>query len=233
MTEVDSGIKGLTVYEVMNVYLPKEKSELKAYIDELKVLLDSYGVTRICDGWTGPKRKFVINFIVYYDGRTIFVKSIDASKERNDAKYIYKLLKEVVKEVGIKNVVQIVTNSGSNYKKARLKMLNNPRFQLFWTPCVAHCIDLMLKDMGKLKIVKIVVERARQVSIFVYNHGFSLNLLREKCRGDLVKPNLTRFATNYITLQSFESKKVGLRSMFTSEEWFGWREAESLGGREA
>ncbi|XP_042490145.1 uncharacterized protein LOC122070102 [Macadamia integrifolia] len=233
MAEAGPGIKGPTTYEVMNVYLPKEKADLKAYIDELKVTWKSYRVTIMCDGWTGPTRKSIINFMVYCDGRTIFLTSSDASKERNDVKYIYKLLKDVVEEVGIQNVVQIVTDNGSNYKKARIKMMNNPRFQLFWNPCAAHCIDLMLKDMGKLKIVHTVVERARQVSTFVYDHEFSLNLLREKCRGDLVRPGLTRFATNYIALQSFESKKVCLRSMFASKEWFGWREAGSAGGREA
>ncbi|XP_042491458.1 uncharacterized protein LOC122071178 [Macadamia integrifolia] len=232
VAEAGLGIKGPTAYEVMNVYLPKEKADLKVYTDELKVMWKSYGVTIMCDGWTGPTRKSIINFMVYCDGRTIFLKSIDVSKERTDAIYIYKLLKDVVEEVGIQNVVQIVTNNGSNYKKAKIKMMDNPRFQLFWTRCAAHCIDLMLKDMGKLKIVQTVVERARQVSTFVYNHGFSLNLLREKCGGDLVKPGLTRFATNYIAFQSFESKKVGLRSMFTSNEWFGWREAGSASGKE-
>ncbi|XP_042485726.1 uncharacterized protein LOC122065966 [Macadamia integrifolia] len=187
------GIKGPTTYEVMNIYLPKEKADLKAYIDKLKVM------------W----------------------------KSHRDAKYIYKPLKDVVEEVGIQNVVKIVTDNGSNYKKAGIKMMNNPKFQLFWTPHTAHCIDLMLKDMGKIKIVQTVVGRTRQVSTFVYNHGFSLNLLREKCEGDLVRPGLTRFATNYIALQSFESKKVGLRSMFASKEWFGWREEGSASGREA
>ncbi|XP_042477690.1 uncharacterized protein LOC122059052 [Macadamia integrifolia] len=225
-------IKGMTAYEVMNVYLLKEKTNLKMYIDELKVMWKSYGVTIMCDGWTGSTRKS-INFMVYCDGRTIFLKSIDASMETNDAKYIYKLLKGVVEEVGIQNVVLIVTDNESNYKKVGIKMMNNPRFQLFLTPYAAHCIDLMLKDMGKLKIMQNVVERARQVSTFAYNHGFSLNLLREKCGSDLVRPGLTRFATNYIVLQSFESKKIGLRSMFTSNEWFDWRELGSTSGREA
>ncbi|XP_042499779.1 uncharacterized protein LOC122077960 [Macadamia integrifolia] len=88
-----------------------------------------------------------------------FLKSVDASKETKNAEYIYKLLKEVMQEVGIENVVQIVTDNRSNYKKASQKMMNKNRFRLFWTPYVAHCIDLMLKDMGKLKIVKIVVDK--------------------------------------------------------------------------
>ncbi|XP_042508243.1 uncharacterized protein LOC122084224 [Macadamia integrifolia] len=86
--------------------------------------------------------------------------------------------------------------------------------------------------MGKKSLVAGVVEQARQVITFVYNHGYSLSLLREKCSGDLVRPGITRFATNYIALKSFQDKMVGLRSMFASVEWFRWKELDSLGDSE-
>ena len=58
------------------------------------------------------------------------------------------MLDEVVDEVGEENVVQLVTNNAANYKLAG-EMLMKKRKCLFWTPCAAHCLDLMLEDFEK------------------------------------------------------------------------------------
>ena len=50
----------------------------------------------------------IINFMVYCKRSTIFLKSVDASENIKDNKYVYGLLKDVIKEVGEANVVQIV-----------------------------------------------------------------------------------------------------------------------------
>jgi hypothetical protein len=49
------------------------------------------------------------------------------------------------------NVVQIVTDNGSNFKKA-WKMLSREATEykhIVWQPCLAHTINLMLKDIEK------------------------------------------------------------------------------------
>ena len=56
--------------------------------------------------------------MVYSKGTTMFLKSVDVLNNIKDHKYIYKLLKTVIKEVGQENVVQIVTNNGSVFVKA-------------------------------------------------------------------------------------------------------------------
>ena len=72
----------------------------------------------MCDGWTDPTKLSIINFMVYSKGSTIFLKFVDASDKIKDNKYIYGLLKNVIKEVGEANVVQIVINNGSTFVKA-------------------------------------------------------------------------------------------------------------------
>ena len=73
----------------------------------------------MCDGWTGPTKLSIINFMVYSKGSTIFLKFVDASNNMKDNKCIYALLKDVIKEVGKQNVVQIVTDNGSAFVKVR------------------------------------------------------------------------------------------------------------------
>ena len=61
--------------------------------------------------------------MVYCNGCIIFLKSIDASDVIKDYKYIYKQMEEVLKQVGVANVVQIVTDNGSNFKKVGSRIM--------------------------------------------------------------------------------------------------------------
>ena len=61
---------------------------------------------------------------------------------------LFHLFVEVVEEVGVANVVQVITDNAANYVLTG-KMLEEKYTTIFWTPCVAHCIDLMLEDICK------------------------------------------------------------------------------------
>ena len=95
----------------------------------------------MCDEWVGPMKLSIINFMVYSKGITIFLKSVDASNYIKDNKYIYGLLKDVIKEVSKQNVVQIVMDNGSAFVKAGKLLMK--KYNLYWTLCAAHCIDLL------------------------------------------------------------------------------------------
>ena len=56
--------------------------------------------TIMCDEWTEQTKLSIINFMVYSKGSTNFLKHVDASNKIKDNKYIYELLKYVIKEVG-------------------------------------------------------------------------------------------------------------------------------------
>ena len=85
--------------------------------------------------------------MVYCKGSTTFLKYVDASDNIKDNKYIYDLLKDVIKEVRKANVVQIVTGNESAFVKVRKLLMK--KCNLYWTPCVAHYIDLMFEDIRK------------------------------------------------------------------------------------
>ena len=75
-------------------------------------------------------------------------------------------------EVGVENVVQVITDNASNYVLAG-KMLEEKHKTIFWTPCVAHCIDLMLEDIGKQEWIKNTTEHAKaSQSTSTTTHGF-------------------------------------------------------------
>ncbi|XP_019166878.1 PREDICTED: uncharacterized protein LOC109162646 [Ipomoea nil] len=129
------------------------------------------------------------------------------------------LLEQKVEEVGKENVVQIVTDNGANYK-AGGKLLEERIRTLFWTPCAAHCLDLMLEDIGKMTEFKSKITSGRNITTFIYRHGRILSAMREHTGGqDLVRAGATRFATAFLTLQSLYKHKNALRALFVSDDW--------------
>jgi hypothetical protein len=191
-----------------------------------------YGCTLMSDGWTDRRGRHLINFLVNSPEGTYFLESVDASSEVHDAFMLADLLEKKVEDIGKENVVQVVTDNGANYKAAgRILMDRIPT--LFWSPCAAHCLDLMLEEIGKLPYFKKPIARARRVTTFIYRHGRILSLMREKTGGaDLVRPAATRFATSFLTLKSLHKHKDPLKSLFLSEEWAGNKLAKTQAGKD-
>ena len=168
--------------------------------------------------------------MVYSKGIKIFLKSVDAFDKIKGNKYIYGLLKDVIKEVGEANVVQIVTNNGSAFvKEGKLLM---KKYNLYWTLCAAHNIDLMFEDIGKRATLSELITNACKITNFIYNHGWLLTKMRKVCGADIVRSGATRFATNYLTLESLLKKRVDLKKIFISNEWASHKLSRSTIGHE-
>ena len=90
---------------------------------------------------------------------------------------------------------------------------------IFWSPYVAHCINLILQDIGKLQLVCCVVEHAFGITKYIFNHCYPLYLMRKFTKGkEIPRSAPTRFATNFIALQSILAHKDELRAMMTSSK---------------
>ncbi|XP_059626969.1 uncharacterized protein LOC132269733 [Cornus florida] len=136
-----------------------------------------------------------------------------------DGAKMFDFLNKFVNRIGIANVVQVVTDSESNNKYAG-RMLEKEHPHLYWTPCAAHCLDLMLEDIGKLPSIFRTMQRAVELNSYIYMRPKLLNIMRNFThKKELLRPAKTRFATCFITLSSIHKQKNNLRKMFTSEEW--------------
>ncbi|RVW68172.1 hypothetical protein CK203_065365 [Vitis vinifera] len=93
------------------------------------------------------------------------------------------------------DVVQVITDNASNYVNAGMRLMEK-RSRLWWTPCAAHCIDLMLEDIGKLNVHATTLSRARQV----------VN-------------NYTVCYLHFLLSKVFIKQKQALIAMFSSEKW--------------
>ena len=124
----------------------------------------------------------------------------------------------MVEEIGEENVVQGIIDNASNYENAGMRLMEKRR-RLWWTPCAAHCIDLMFEDIGKVNVHDTTLARARQVVKFIYGHTWVLSLMRTFTKNhELLRPTITQFATSFLTLQSLYKQKQALIAMFSSEK---------------
>jgi len=83
---------------------------------------------------------------------------------------MFELLDSVVEEIGKDNVVQVVTDGASKFVTAR-KMLEEKRTKLFWSPCAAHCLDLILEDIDQLLVFYNTIANAKKDhNFYLYAH---------------------------------------------------------------
>jgi hypothetical protein len=112
----------------------------------------------------------------------------------------------VVDDIGPENVVQLVTDNWANYKKACAKLIDEyPR--IVWQPCVAHTINLMLKDIGKFSEVDDIVSSAKKCTNLLHSHKRLHNEMKRRIGGEIVRWNATRFGTVFMFLQSLWDRK--------------------------
>ena len=103
---------------------------------------------------------------------------------------------------------------------------------LYWTPCAAHCLDLILEDIGKLRHIKKTIERAISISGYIYNRTGLLNMMRRFTeQRELLRPVKNRFATAFITLSRINEQRNNLKTMFTSSDWIESKWANEQKGK--
>ncbi|KAL6335902.1 hypothetical protein AAG906_003527 [Vitis piasezkii] len=142
------------------------------------------------------------------------ISAIDIVK---DATNLFQLFDEVIEWVGPLNVVHIVTDNAANYVAAG-RLISQKHKHINWSPCAAHCLNLIFKDIGKMDHVAELVRRASKVTIFVYNHVALLSWLRKRERWTkILRPGATRFATTFIALKSLHDHKHDLQALVTSK----------------
>ncbi|XP_031265283.1 uncharacterized protein LOC116123674 [Pistacia vera] len=225
------GLKPPTYHEARVSYLKREVDLVGEKLGKYKNEWKKNGCTLMSDGWTDGNGRSLTNFLVNSPSGTVFLKSIDTSEFIKNAQKMFELLDSVVEEIGEEHVVQVVTDGASNYVAAG-RMLEEKRRKLFWSPCAAHCLDLILEDIGKIAVFYDTIAKAKQVTSFIYRHTWVLNLYRKFSKDkELARPAVTRFATSFLTLSCIMDSKLALRSMFASEEWANSTHATTIKGK--
>ena len=112
-----------------------------------------FGSCYISDGWDSCDHLPLINsaFITGNDGG-VYWRSVDTSGKDKNAEYCAALMILDIYEFGPDKVVLIITDTCSTMRKCwSIVMDEFPWIMVL--PCQAHCISLLMKDLGKSKHV--------------------------------------------------------------------------------
>ena len=192
----------------------------------------------VSDGWSDSQRRPLINFMAVTEGGPMFLKAVDCSGETKDKYFIANLMKEVILEVGAKNVVQVITDNAPNCKGAG-QLIEAQFPHILWTPCVVHTLNLALKNIcaaknvennaltyGECSWISDVVGDVMMVKHFITNHSMRLAMYNEFVPLKLLSVADTRFASSLVMLKRFKLIKQGLQTMVISDKWSSYKEED-------
>ncbi|XLQ99904.1 hypothetical protein S83_066103, partial [Arachis hypogaea] len=216
--------------------LEKEKQHVERMLEPTKNSWSGKGVSIVSDGWSDPQRRPLLNFMAVTESGPMFLKAVDCSDEIKDKDYVARQIRDVIREVGLSNVVQIVTDNAPVCKAAGL-LIEAEFPSVFWTPCVVHTLNLALKDICAAKNTEKnnfvyqecswITQIADDVSFiknFIVNHHMRLSIFNEFNTLKLLNVAPTRFASTIVMLKRFRLLKQGLKEMVISEKWSSYKE---------
>ncbi|XP_042519242.1 uncharacterized protein LOC122093046 [Macadamia integrifolia] len=190
------------------------------YVSSIKAIWDITGCTIMSDSWTDIKKRSWVNVIAYSPGGAVFLKCIECSINRLTSTFLFNEISDVIEKVGPKNVVQFISDNGSNFCSCG-DMLSGKLRHIYRTNCAAHGINLFLKDIHKkVKWVREVIEDGKLVVDYIHRHTGIVALMRKFTNNrDIKQPCKTRFDTYFFILQSLIVVENELRLFIASSEW--------------
>lgn len=223
--------RGPSYYELRYNLLGDCKKECQLLVESQRKDWVTSGCTIMADSWTDQRQRTLINFLVYCPTSTTFVKSVDVSDVVKDVGALFNLFCEVIEWVGSINVVHIVTDSAA-YFVAVGKLIHERYEHIFWSPCAADCINLLLKDIESLPHVANLASKASKITVFVYNHMVFLSWLRKR-EGwkEIVCLGVTRSATTFVTLKSLYDHKHDLQALAVDKHFTSHGLAKTVAGK--
>ncbi|KAH6830022.1 hypothetical protein C2S53_001313 [Perilla frutescens var. hirtella] len=164
------GLVPPSMYELRVHLLKKKVDVVNLQMLDYKKEWAIKGCSILFNGWRDSvANKKIVNFLINSPKGSVFLRSVDAFNITKDAYTLLRMLNDIIQEVGESNVIQVVTNNTSIYVKAG-KMLMIERKHFYWTPCAAHCLDLILEDIGKLLRIKNAIKKCIFTNGYIYNH---------------------------------------------------------------
>ncbi|WOL01104.1 hypothetical protein Cni_G09817 [Canna indica] len=170
-------------HDMREKLLKKTVANIDVTLEEFREEWKRTGCSIMSDGWIDRKRRSICNFLVNSPKGTIFLYSLDTSNISKTTDKVLKMLDDAIKFLGEENVVQVVTDNVANYKAAG-EMLIQQRNTLYWTPCAAHCIDLILEDSEKkLKVHQTTIKKGTKITTYIYSRTMLISIMKNLRRG--------------------------------------------------
>lgn len=225
MTAVSKFGPGYTPPSEFSLRTSLLKKELKNIECEVQsVVLNDVavtGATLVSDGWSNVRNKPLINYILVCPKGEVFLDSTDTSGEEKSSQYIADEIIKRITTAGPSNVIQVITDSAANCKGS-WPIITKEFPHITCGPCTAHCLDLLLEDLTKIDWIRSSFHEGRDIVKFIAGHHFSLALFRQHSTLELLKPNNTRFCTEFVSHSRLIEVKESLQETVVDRNYKAW-----------
>ncbi|XP_064981268.1 uncharacterized protein LOC135622891 [Musa acuminata AAA Group] len=216
---VGPGYKMPSYHSLKGKLLSRCTTELGEFSKELRKSWEVTGCTVMVDRLKDTAGRSIINFFVYCPKGTMFLRSVDVSHIETNLDDLVDLFESIIQDVGSRNIVHFLSDSAPWYKAAGKVLMDKYR-TFFWSVCVNHCIELMLKGLCEMDEVNGTMTKAKKISQFLYNDAWLLDLLKRNTEGkDIIRPAMAQSVMDFLTLQNIFSFRGSLQQMFASNTW--------------
>eukprot|EP00898_Chlorokybus_atmophyticus_P000492 jgi/Chlat1/1443/Chrsp12S08679 len=131
--------------------LDKVKHDVDDKLGDFRAAITSSGCTITSDGWTDVNSRPLLNVLQVAPAGAQFLDAINTESKIKTANFVASVLSQAI----IKQ-----------YK------------HILWSPCAAHCVDLLLEDIGRFEFFEQSIKKGKYVVTFIANHHKSLALFR-------------------------------------------------------
>ena len=188
-------------HELRTRLLSQARTDLETSLnDRIFSSVRKYGGTLALDGWTSVSSRPLMNAMLVSPVGELFLGGVDTSGKEKDAVYMATVIEKFIEQVGDKNIIQVCTDNAPVMLNAG-KFIKSLYLSIFIQGCAAHAMDLLLEDWGKMKWVKDLLDRAKNLVKFIKIRQMPLAVFRKhEAALSLLMPGQTRFASHYIMI---------------------------------
>lgn len=205
------------------------------------------GCSVTSDGWSSTSGRPLLNFLAVNPHGPVFLSALDTSGFVKDGDYIAEQLSRSANAVGVENVVAVITDNAPSCKSGGEILMGREGYEhITWVGCTAHCLDLLLEDIGKRQWASHAIALGKDLVKYMNNHHAAHALFRlvsaevtAKQRAaqplrpahavgpkpwvpvvlELIKPGDTRFAMALIMLERLQKVRPVLEALMVDPRW--------------
>ncbi|XP_031253468.1 uncharacterized protein LOC116115045 [Pistacia vera] len=203
-----------------NAKLREEVRRMGKYVKRVRDCWEKTGCSLLLDEWVDEKGRDLVNFLVDCPEGIIYIRSSDLSAFIGEIDALRVLLEEVIEEIGVQNVVQIITSSTTTRMWPAIRHIVGRHTNVYWALESSHYIGVILEKIGMMNPFREILSMAKTLTKFIYGDENLLKLFRFHSHGhDLIKPHRIRSVMAFLNLGNIVSQKQNLHEMVASLKW--------------
>ena len=213
--------------------LAQARTDLETSLnDRIFSSVRKYGGTLALDGWTSVSSRPLINAMLVSPAGELFLGAVDTSGKEKDAVFVATVIEKFIQQVGEQNIIQVCYDNAPVMLNAG-KLVQALYPSIFVQGCAAHAMDLLLEDWSKMKWVKELLDRAKNLVKFIKIRQMPLSVFRKhEAKLSLLMPGQTRFASHYIMISRLLKVRGALEQSVVDPDWRNYETKKTLSARD-